>query len=105
MDGDLITVNNFFGHWITDMDIRRYPDDTRILPTNNNVDVYQFSNSQLKYLPKDSVATLLKSFFYWNKAVYLDANVDRGLNNNDDINKPSNPNLTYRNAKLKDWFF
>ena len=105
MDGDLIIVNSFFGHWITDMDIRRYPEDTRILPTNNNVDVYQFSKSQLKYLPKDSVATLLKSFFYWNKAVYLDANVDRGLNNNDDINKPSNPNLTYRNAKLKDWFF
>ena len=23
-----------------DIDIRRYPDDTRILPTNNNVDVY-----------------------------------------------------------------
>ena len=60
MDAYIITVNNFFGHWITDIDIRHYPDDTRILPTNNNVDVYQFLNSQLKYLPKDSVATLLK---------------------------------------------
>ena len=105
MDGDLIIVNNFFGHWITDMDIRRYPDDTRILPTNNNVDVYQFSNSQLKYLPKDSVATLLKSFLYLNKAVYLDANVDRRLNNNDDINKRSDPNFTYRIAVLKDCCF
>ena len=94
MDADLITVNNLFGHWITDIDIRRYPDDTRILPTNNNVDVYQFSNSKLKYLPKDSVATLLKSFLYLNKAVYLDANVDRRLNNNDDINKRSDPNFT-----------
>ena len=37
MDGDLITVNNFFGHWITDIGIRRYPDDTKILPTNNNL--------------------------------------------------------------------
>ena len=105
MDGNLITVNNFFGHWITDIDIRRYPDDTRILPTNNNVDVYQFSNSQLKYLPKNSVATLLKSFLYSNKAVYLDANVDRRLSNNDDINKRSDPNLTYRIAELKDLFF
>ena len=60
MDAYLITVNNFFGHWITDIDIRHYPDDTRILPTNDNVDVYQFLNSQLKYLPKDSVVTLLK---------------------------------------------
>ena len=42
MDGDLITINNFFGHWITDIDIRRYPDDMRILPTNNNVEFYQF---------------------------------------------------------------
>ena len=42
MDSDVITVNNFFGHWITDIDIRRYPDDTRILLTNNNVDVLKF---------------------------------------------------------------
>ena len=57
MDGDVITVNNFFRHWTTDIGIIRYPYDTRNLPTNNNVEVYQFSNSQLKYLPKDSVAT------------------------------------------------
>ena len=79
IDGDLITVNIFFGHCITDIDIRRYPDDARILPTNDNVVVYQFSNSQLKYFPKDPVATLLKSFLHSNKAVYLDANADRRL--------------------------
>ena len=105
INGDIIIVNIFFGHSITDIDIRRYPDDMRILPTNNNVDVYQFSNSQLKYLPKDSVATLLKSFLYSNKPVYLDANVDRRLNNNDDVNKRSDPNLNYRIAELKDWDF
>ena len=41
MDANMIAVNNVFGHWFTDIDIRRYPDDTRILPTNNNVDIYQ----------------------------------------------------------------
>ena len=102
MDSDIITVNNFFGHRITDIDIRRYPDDTRILPTNNNVDVYQFSNSRLKYLPTDSVATLLKTFLYSDKPVYSDANVDSRLNNNDDVNKRSDPILTYRIAELKD---
>ena len=100
IDGDLITANIFFGQ-----NIRRYPDDTRILPKNNNVDVYQFSNSQLKYFPKDSVATILKSFLHSNKAVYLDANVDRRLNYNNHINKRSNPNLTYRIADLKDLIF
>ena len=48
LDGDMITVNTFFARWITDIDIRRYPDDTRILPTNNNVDVCQFAAFQLK---------------------------------------------------------
>ena len=28
MAADLITANIFFGHWIKDIDIRRYPDDT-----------------------------------------------------------------------------
>ena len=36
MDAQMMTVNNFFGHWFTDIDIRRYPDDMRILPTNNS---------------------------------------------------------------------
>ena len=58
MDADTITVNNFFGHWITGINIQCYPDDTRILPTNNNVDVYQYSNAQLKYLPEKSVKTI-----------------------------------------------
>ena len=102
MNCDIITVNNFFRHRITDIDIRRYPDDTRILPTNNNVDVYQFSNSRLKYLPSDSVATLLKSFLYSNKPVYSDENVNRSLNNNNDVNKRSDPILTYRITELKD---
>ena len=36
MDANMITVNNYFGHWFTDIDIRRYPDDMMILPTNNS---------------------------------------------------------------------
>ena len=34
MDATMVTVNNFFGHWFTDLDLRRYPDDMNILPTN-----------------------------------------------------------------------
>ena len=34
MDGNMITVNNFFEHWMTNIDIRRYLYDTKILPTN-----------------------------------------------------------------------
>ena len=42
MDAQMKTVNNFFGHWFTDIDIRRYLHDMRILPTNKSVDIYQY---------------------------------------------------------------
>ena len=51
MDAQMMTVNNFFGYWFTDIDIRRYSDDMIILPTNNSVEIYQYSNAQIKYLP------------------------------------------------------
>ena len=100
-----MTVNNFFGNWFTDNDIRRSPDDKRILPTNNSLDIYQYSNAQLKYLPEKSVKTLLKTMLCSNKPVYLDADVDRRPKNNDSDNKPSDPNLTNRIAQLKNYIF
>ena len=90
-----MTVNNFFGHWFSDIDIRRYPDDKGILPTNNSVDIYQYSNAQMKYLPEKAVKKLLKIMLYSNKPVYLDEDVDKRPNNSDDDNKRTDPNLTY----------
>ena len=54
MDAQMITRKNFFGYWFTDINIRRYPDNMRILPTNNSVNIYQYSNAQMKYLPEKS---------------------------------------------------
>ena len=105
MDADTITVNNCFGYWITDKDIRCYPDDTRILPTNNNVDVYQYSNAQLKYPPEKSVKIVLKNLLYSNKPVYLDADTNRRSNTNDNVGERSDPNLTYSLVQLKDHVF
>ena len=55
MDDQMMTVNNVFVHWFTDIDIRRYPDDMTTLPTNSSVDIYQYSNAQMKYLLKKLV--------------------------------------------------
>ena len=71
MDANMITVNNFFGHWFTDIDIRRYPEDMMILPTNNSVDICQYSNAQMKHLPEKSVKKLLKTMLYSNKPFCL----------------------------------
>ena len=105
MYANMITVNNFLGHWFTDIDIRRYPDDMMILPTNNSVDIYQYSNAQMKYLPEKSAKKLLKTMLYSNKLVYLGANFDRRANNDTDDNKRSDPNLTYCIKELKNYIF
>ena len=77
MEANMITVNSFFGHWFTDIGIRHYPDNMRILLTNNGVDIYQYPNAQMKYLPEKSVKKLLKTMLYSNKPVCLEKNVDR----------------------------
>ena len=105
MDANMITVNNFFGHWFTDIDIRRYPDDMMILPTINSIDIYQYSNVQMKYLPEKSVKKLLKTMLYSNKPVYLAKDTDRRPNNDTDDDKRTDPNLTYRLAQLKNHVF
>ena len=51
----MITVNNFFCHCLKEIDARRYPDDLRILPTNNTAEMYQYAAQQLKHLPRKSL--------------------------------------------------
>ena len=103
LDANMITVNNFFGHWFTDIDIRRYPDDMNILPTNNSVNIANCSNAQMKYLPEKSVKIFLKNMLYSNKPVYLDADGTRRANSTDDDR--TDPNLTYGIANLKAHLF
>ena len=42
-DVNVVRVNNFFARWLKEIDIRRYPDDVRILPTNNTCEVYNYA--------------------------------------------------------------
>ena len=100
LDTDLMPVNNFFCRWITDIDIKRYLDDLRILPNDKTLSVYDYSNAQLKYLPNDSVKKLQKPFLYSNLPVYLDENVDRRPNNATADADRSDQNLTWRLGNL-----
>ena len=54
IDNTLMTVNNFFAHWIKEIDIQKLGDDHPILPTINTVEIYKYSDQILKHLPKDS---------------------------------------------------
>ena len=99
LDDAMMTVNNFFGLWFIDIDIRRYPDDLRILPRNNSVDIYQYSNAQMKYLPEKSVKKLLNTMLYSNKPVYLAEGTERKPhddNGNDEQNRSKFQKHIYR---------
>ena len=102
---DLMPVNNFFCRWITDIDIKRYPDDIRILPNDKILSIYDYANAQLKYLPKNAVKKVRKPFLYSNLAVYLPPNIDRRPNNAATAPARSDPNLTWRLANLHDHTF
>ena len=65
----------------------------RLLATNNSVNIYQYSNGQMKYLPEKSLKKLLKTMLYSNKPVYLERNTDRRPHNDTDDDKRSDPNL------------
>ena len=64
IDATRITVNNVFAHWPKEVDIKRYPDDIHILPTNNTVDIYRYSEKMLKYLPAKALHTIKETLLY-----------------------------------------
>ena len=62
IDNDLVTVNGFFFRWLKEIDIRRYPDDVRILPTNNTISIADYDANQLKHLPDKSLADIRDTY-------------------------------------------
>ena len=73
IDDDLITVNNFFAHWIKEIDIKKLGDDQPTLPTINTVEVYKYSDQILKYLPSDDLAIIENDLLYSKKKVRIPA--------------------------------
>ena len=105
LNATMTTVNNFLGHWFTNIDVRRYPDDMNILPTNNSISIANYSNAQMKYLPEKSFKKLLKTMLYCNKLVYLTGNITRRPNNDATDANRADPNLIYRLKELKAHLF
>ena len=70
IDDDLITVNNFFAHWVKEISITKYGSDRELPPTFSPWEIYQYSDQMLKHLPKHSLKTIQKTFLYSKKPVY-----------------------------------
>ena len=64
IDATLVTVNNFFAHWLKETDITHYPDDVRILPTNNTVNISNYSGEILKHTTAKALDTIKETLLY-----------------------------------------
>ena len=60
IDADLITINNFFAHFIKEMSVIKYGNEKQLIPTFSPYEIYQYFDSMLKHLPKDSLEKNLK---------------------------------------------
>ena len=80
IDATMITVNNFFAHWIKEIDIKKLGDDQPILPTINTVEIYKYSDQILKHMPKNSLKLIEKDLLYSKKKVKLPDGEDRRKN-------------------------
>ena len=99
-----ITVNNFFAHWIKEIDIKRLGDDTPILPTNNTVEIYRYSDAILKHLPADALGVIENDLLYSKKKVKLPDGEDRRAKftaQGGDVLDRSDLNLTERIQKFR----
>ena len=51
-------------HWLKETDITHYPDDVRILPTNNTVNISNYSGEILKHTPAKALDTIKETLLY-----------------------------------------
>ena len=80
---------------------RRYPDDVRILPTNNNVSIADFPANQLKHLLHKSLADIRDTILYNKNIVVLTGSKDQRLNTSTNIKDRQDANLVWRLNSLR----
>ena len=71
IDSDMITVNNFFAHWVKEISAAKYGSDRELPPTFGPWEIYQYSDGILKHLPSDTLKTIAETLLYDKKEVYF----------------------------------
>ena len=70
------------------------------MPTDKTIEIHDYAEGQLKYLPKDSLKKIRKSILYTNNAVYLSGDNDRRNNNAATEALRGDGNLIYRKTNF-----
>ena len=106
---DLITLNNFFAHWIKEISVTKYGTNKKLTPTTTPQEIYQYSDAMLKHLPAKSLKVIENDLLYSKEEVVIPYNLDRRFHgmvkstNNRVIHKVirSDGNFRDRDAKFR----
>ena len=96
-----ITVNNFFAHWIKEIDIKHLGDDIPVLPMTNTIEIYKYSDAMLKHVPKDALDVIENDLLYSKEKVKLPANEDRRDKRTEAADNRTDVNLDNRITKFQ----
>ena len=75
----MITVNNFFAHWIKEISITKYGTNKELTPTTTPQEIYQYSDAMLKHLPAKSLKVIENDLLCSKEEVKIPYNMDRLL--------------------------
>ena len=102
IDADLITVNNFFVHFIKEISLRRYGNDKQLVPTFSPYEIYQYSDTMLKHLPKNALKKIEKTMLYSKQPVYFNrTTLEQRLHNSNTANDITDLNINERITKFQ----
>ena len=102
LDPNIYLVNNFFVHWTREIDITKYGTNKSFIPTTTPKEIYRYSYSILKHLPKNALKIIEKDLLYCNKQVIIPGNDDRRSHTNTDVNMRTDDNLEDREDMFAD---
>ena len=89
VDATMAPANNFFAHWVKEINVTKYGTDKQLIPTSMPQEIYQYSDAMLR-----------KQLLYSEKEVIYTDGVDRRPNNDDSIDKRTGNNLDNTLAKF-----
>ena len=90
-------MNNFFAHFVKEISVTIYGNDKQLITTFLPYEIYQYSDSMLKHLPKDALKKVEKTMFYSKQAVYFNKTaIDRRIHNSNAANDITDLNINER---------
>ena len=94
------SVNNFFGHWIKEINMKRYGNDIPIQPLKT-VKIYRYLDAMLQNVPKKVLKTIDDDLLFSKKQIILTGNRDARLHAVNKKNDTSNNNRKERLTKFQ----